>query len=76
MTCLKGSFNLELEFKRCNEGVLAENHNCKAEYIATCDAVKEGLWLKGLLQEIIFINDVLMVYIDNQSTIHLSKNPV
>lgn len=48
----------------------------EAEYIAACDAVKESIWLKGLLNEISFANDSVDIYTDNQSAIHLSKNPV
>ncbi|KAL2498871.1 cysteine-rich RLK (RECEPTOR-like protein kinase) 8 [Abeliophyllum distichum] len=48
----------------------------EAEYIAACDAVKEGLWLRGLLGEIGFRNETIRLYTDNQSAIHLSKNPV
>lgn len=31
----------------------------EAEYIAVCNAMKEGLWLRGLLTEIVFINETL-----------------
>ncbi|KAL2512470.1 Reverse transcriptase Ty1/copia-type domain-containing protein [Abeliophyllum distichum] len=48
----------------------------EAEYIAACDAVKERLWLRGLLGEIGFRNETIRLYTDNQSVIHLSKNPV
>lgn len=48
----------------------------KAEYIAICDAVKEGLWIRGLLNEIDFVNNSVKIYTDNQSAIHLSKNSI
>lgn len=48
----------------------------EVEYIAACNAIKEGLWLKGLLTEIGFINEVFRILTDNQSAIHLSKNHV
>lgn len=51
--------------------ILVGSSNCK-----TCDAVKEGFWLKGLLDEICFVNKEVKVYIDNQSAIYLSKNPI
>lgn len=48
----------------------------EVEYIAACNAMKEGQWLKGLLTEIGFINEVFRILTDNQSAIHLSKNHV
>lgn len=48
----------------------------EAGYIAACDTVKESLWLRGLLNEIGFINNSVKIYTDNQNVIHLSKNPM
>lgn len=48
----------------------------EAEYIAASDAVKEGIWLKNLLDEIGFSGNDATVYSDSQSAIHLSRNPV
>ncbi|KAL2235828.1 UNVERIFIED_CONTAM: Retrovirus-related Pol polyprotein from transposon TNT 1-94 [Sesamum indicum] len=48
----------------------------EAEYIATTEAIKEALWLKGLISEIGFLKNKLVVYSDSQSSIQLCKNPV
>lgn len=48
----------------------------EAEYIAATDAVKEGIWLKNLLDKIGFSGNNVTVFSDSQSTIHLSRNPV
>lgn len=47
----------------------------EAEYIVVTDAIKEGIWLKGLLNEFGFIKEVVL-YSDSQSAIPLSRNPV
>ena len=48
----------------------------EAEYIALTEAIKEALWLKGLLGELGFQQDSVEVLCDSQSAIHLSKNQV
>ncbi|KAL7154949.1 hypothetical protein ABFS83_03G038900 [Erythranthe nasuta] len=48
----------------------------EAEYIAATEAMKEAIWLKGLLKEIGFLNGEVVVYSDSQSGIQLCKNPV
>jgi hypothetical protein len=47
----------------------------EVEYIAATDAIKEGIWLKGLLNEFGFVKDVVL-FSDSQSAIYLSRNPV
>ncbi|KAL2542635.1 Reverse transcriptase Ty1/copia-type domain-containing protein [Abeliophyllum distichum] len=44
--------------------------------LAITDAVKEGLWLKGLLNELNISNNVVSLFIDSQSALMLCKNPV
>lgn len=46
----------------------------EAEYIGITEAVKEALWLKGLINELGFIQENINVFCDNQSAIHLCKN--
>eukprot|EP00253_Pinus_taeda_P034842 PITA_34842 len=46
----------------------------EAEYIATSDASKEAIWLKGLLDEIGRIPEKVDVLCDSQSAIHLATN--
>ncbi|KAH9687674.1 hypothetical protein KPL70_014852 [Citrus sinensis] len=47
----------------------------EAEYTATTEAVKEALWLKGLVTELGLNQKSVLVYCDSSSAIHLSKNP-
>ena len=44
--------------------------------MATTEAFKEAVWLKGLLKELDFMKDKATIFSDSQSAIHLSKNPV
>lgn len=48
----------------------------EAEYVAATEAIKEVLWLKGLLNELNILSQLVVVYLDCQSAIHLCKNPV
>ncbi|KAL0286483.1 UNVERIFIED_CONTAM: Retrovirus-related Pol polyprotein from transposon TNT 1-94 [Sesamum radiatum] len=48
----------------------------EAEYIATTEAFKEAIWLKGILTEIGFLKNNVSVFSDSQSSIQLCKNPV
>ncbi|KAL6316139.1 hypothetical protein AAG906_015969 [Vitis piasezkii] len=46
------------------------------EYIATIEVVKEGLWLKGMINELGINQKVVVIQCDNQSALHLMKNHV
>lgn len=48
----------------------------EAEYVAITEAVKEGLWLKGFLGELLQQKESFTVFSDNKSAICLIKNPV
>ncbi|CAL9235463.1 unnamed protein product [Arabidopsis halleri] len=48
----------------------------EAEYMALTEAIKEGVWLKGLAEELGFKQDYVEVMSDSQSAISLSKNSV
>ncbi|KAE8715970.1 hypothetical protein F3Y22_tig00110156pilonHSYRG00076 [Hibiscus syriacus] len=48
----------------------------EAEYIAVTEAIKEAMWLKGMVEELGIQQKVVTVFCDNQSTIHLKKNQV
>lgn len=48
----------------------------EAEYIALCEASKEAIWLRGLINELGFDQDQVEVHCDSQSAIALSRNPV
>jgi hypothetical protein len=50
---------------------------CEAEYIAAATATCQGVWLSRLLGELIGKPPAMVrLYVDNMSTIELSKNPV
>ena len=46
----------------------------EAEYMATVKAVKEAIWLKGLVCNLGLYQDSTIVFCDRQSAIHLMKN--
>lgn len=48
----------------------------KSEYIPLCDACKEVVWFQGLHKEACLIDRNVVIHSNNQSAIHLSKNPV
>ena len=48
----------------------------EAEYMAATEAIKEAIWLRGLTDELGFKSDDITVHCDNQSAIHLMKNPM
>ena len=48
----------------------------EAEFMAVTEAVKEALWLKGVLAELGFEQQSLSVFCDSQGAIHLSKHQV
>lgn len=48
----------------------------EVEYIAMTEAVREAMWLKGIIKEFRIDQGAVRVHCDNQSTIHLSKHQV
>lgn len=46
----------------------------EAEFIALSEAVKEVVWLKGLLKDFGHEQQQVKIYCDNQSAIYLTKN--
>ncbi|KAH9698871.1 Integrase catalytic domain-containing protein [Citrus sinensis] len=47
----------------------------EAEYTAATEAVKEALWLRGLITELGMTQETVEVHCDSSSAIYLSKNP-
>ncbi|KAH9697780.1 Integrase catalytic domain-containing protein [Citrus sinensis] len=47
-----------------------------AEFVAATEAVKEGKWLCGILNELWLRQKIFTIFCDNQSAIHLIKNQV
>ncbi|XP_062102836.1 secreted RxLR effector protein 161-like [Humulus lupulus] len=48
----------------------------KSEYIAITEAIKEAIWIRGLMEELRLLLNTPTVYSDSQIGIHLCKNPV
>ena len=48
----------------------------EAEYMALSDAVREGIWLKGICKELKLSDEEIEVHCDSQSAIYLAKNYV
>ncbi|KAK3007357.1 hypothetical protein RJ639_017832 [Escallonia herrerae] len=48
----------------------------EAAYIAATEAVKEAIWLKGLVGDLGLKQESSIVYCDSQSAIHLTKSPM
>ena len=49
----------------------------EAEYVASCSASCEEVWLRKLLSDLFDLQmDATCIYCDNQSCVKLSKNPV
>ena len=44
--------------------------------MAATEVVKEAIWLKGLVGDLGLQRDDSVVFCDNQSAIHLTKNPM
>ncbi|KAH9670481.1 hypothetical protein KPL70_017006 [Citrus sinensis] len=48
----------------------------EAEFVSATEAVKEGKWLSGILNELWLRHKTFTIFCDNQSAIHLIKNQV
>ena len=48
----------------------------EAEYMAIAEAAKELIWLKNFLSELGMKQEDCVLHCDNQSAVHLAKNPV
>nr|GEV94323.1 retrotransposon protein, putative, Ty1-copia subclass [Tanacetum cinerariifolium] len=46
----------------------------EAEYISSTEGVKEAIWLRGMVNEFGLPQEELVVYFDNRSAVHLTKN--
>ena len=45
----------------------------EAEYIAATEGMKEAIWLRGLVSELGLQQDVLVIFCDSQSVVHLTR---
>ena len=48
----------------------------EAEYMAITEAVKEALWMKGILSALGFKQHQVIIHSDSQSALHLAKHQV
>ena len=46
----------------------------EAEYMAAAEAVKEAIWLRGLVGSLGLKQEIIVVYCDSQSAIYLTRN--
>ena len=69
MTFSEGVVSWQSRLQKCVALSITET-----EYIAATEACKEFLWMKHFIHELGFKQQRYVVYCDNQSTIHLSKN--
>ena len=54
-----------------------ELSTAEAEYVATCSAICEVVWLRKLLSDLFDLElDATCIYCDNQSCVKLSENPM
>ncbi|KAL5538348.1 hypothetical protein UlMin_042297 [Ulmus minor] len=72
MFCLNGCY---ISWKSKLQPIVALS-TTEAEYIAATKAIKEALWLQGILQELKLMEDNAIVFSDSQSALHLCKNLV
>ena len=69
MTFAGGAVSWQSKLQKC-----VALSTTEAEYIAVTEACKEALWMKRFLHELGLEQERYIVYCDNQSAIHLSKN--
>ena len=46
----------------------------EAEYIVATEGMKEVIWLRSLVSELGLQQDVLVIFCDSQSVVHLTRN--
>ena len=64
-----------ISWRSCLQKVVAIS-TTEAEYMSLTEAVKEALWLKGLLKDFGYEQKTVEIFCDSQSAIALSKNNV
>jgi len=66
-------FGTAISWKSTHQHIVALS-TTEAEFVALTEAIKEGVWLIGILREFGVQQDSIEVYCDNQSVVHLSKH--
>ena len=75
--CYQFSDNALISWKSKKQPIVALS-SCESEYVATSYAVQEGIFLQNLSKDMGLFSEIAVVklYVDNQGSIALSKNPV
>ena len=47
----------------------------EAEYMSATQACKEAVWIQGLLEELGYKQENIILFCDNQSALHIARNP-
>ena len=63
-----------IKFNHCLDTVALST--MEAEYMTITEAIKEAIWLQGLLDDLGVGQKQVTVFCDSQSAIHLAKNQV
>ena len=66
-------YGTAISWKSVQQPIIALS-TTEAEFIALTEAVKEAIWLKGIIKEFGIDQDMVVVYCDSQSAIHLVKH--
>lgn len=64
-----------MSWRSCLQSVVALS-TTETEYIALTEAIKEGIWISGLLEELGYAQKKFSIWCNSQSGICLSKNKV
>jgi hypothetical protein len=67
--------NAAVSWKRQLQGYVALS-STEAEFISSTMAAREILWMKGILEELGYVQGCVQMYTDNQGSLKLMKNPV
>ncbi|PON38935.1 hypothetical protein PanWU01x14_308500 [Parasponia andersonii] len=68
-------YGTAVSWKACLQSVVALS-TTEAEYIALTKAVREALWLRGLITDLRLKQGSLTVFCESQSAIHLTRHQV
>ena len=65
-----------ISWKPKKQNTIALSDSTEAKYVAPTLVVKEGIWIKSMLEEFtVFIIPIVTLFWDNQSCIKLANNP-
>lgn len=62
-----------VSWRSCRQSIVTLS-STEAEFVALTEAVKEALWIQGLMKDMGFEQERVSVWCDSQSAISLSKN--